>query len=71
MIKANGEIFYTGRKKVENTNLGRGMSCRNRLIIVNQNGASVRIIKHDGLVVGAVGGCKTFCVGFAVKSGLF
>ena len=44
---------------------------RNRLVVVNQNRASVRIIKHNRLVVGAIGGCKTLCVRFTVESGLF
>lgn len=44
---------------------------RNRLVVVNKNSTSVGIIKHDRLVIGAIGGCKTLCVRFAVESGLF
>lgn len=65
-----GNLLYREKESKENTNLGRGMSCGNRLVVVNQNRASVRIIKHDRLVASAIGSCKTFCVRFAVESGL-
>jgi hypothetical protein len=72
MIKANGKILLYREKKVKMTQISAvNRRVRNRLIIVNQDRASVRIIKHDRLVIGAIGGCNTFRVRFAVESGLF
>ena len=65
-----GNLLYREKDSKRNTNLGRGMSYGNHLVVVNQNRASVRIIEHDRLVAGAISSCKTFCVRFTVESSL-
>lgn len=72
MIKAIGENLLYREKKAKRTQIS-AVNCRvrNRLVVVNKNSTSVGIIKHDRLVIGAIGGCKTLCVRFAVESGLF